>query len=68
MELLRQVPDESVSMILTDPPYGISYQNNFTNRKHRMLEGDDGIDYEKFAGQSVVFQIKRAFDLQIIFF
>ena len=52
MELLRQMPDESVSMILTDPPYGISYQNNFTNRKHRMLEGDDGIDYEKFAGQS----------------
>ena len=26
MELLRQMPDESVSMILTDPPYGISYQ------------------------------------------
>lgn len=52
MELLQQMPDESVSMILTDPPYGISYQNNFTNRKHRMLEGDDGIDYEKFAGQS----------------
>ena len=46
------MPDESVSMILTDPPYGISYQNNFTNRKHQVLEGDNGIDYEKFARQS----------------
>lgn len=52
MELLRQMPDRSVSMILTDPPYGISYQNNFTSRKHPVLEGDDGIDYERFAMES----------------
>ena len=52
MELLQRMSDESVSMILTDPPYGISYRNNFTNKKHCMLKGDKGIDYERFAKQS----------------
>ena len=49
MELLAILPDESVSMILTDPPYGISYCNNFTKRRHSILEGDGGMDYESFA-------------------
>lgn len=52
MEFLPQIPDGSVSMILTDPPYGISYQNHFTKRKHRVLKGDEGIDYGKFARES----------------
>ena len=52
MELLAQIPDGYVSMILTDPPYGISYRNNFTKRKHRVLAGDEGIDYERFARES----------------
>ena len=52
LELLEKIPDESVSLILTDPPYGISYRNNFTNRKHPVLDGDCGIDYERFARES----------------
>lgn len=46
MDLFPQIPDGYVSMILSDPPYGISYQNNFTNTKHQILDGDEGIDYE----------------------
>lgn len=30
LELMETIPDGAVSMILTDPPYGISYQNQFT--------------------------------------
>ena len=52
MELMGQMPDGSVSMILTDPPYGISYQNKFTTRKYPVLEGDRGIDYRRFAAES----------------
>ena len=52
MELFAQIPDNYVSLILTDPPYGISYQNHFTRRKHQILEGDTGIDYERFAWES----------------
>lgn len=49
MELFPLIPDGSVSLILTDPPYGISYQNCYSHKKHRKLEGDTGIDYERFA-------------------
>lgn len=49
MKLLPHIPDGAVSMILTDPPYGISYQNHYTRKRYDLLEGDHGIDYEKFA-------------------
>lgn len=52
MELMAHIPDGFVSLILTDPPYGISYQNHFTRKKHQILEGDTGIDYERFAWES----------------
>ena len=52
MELLAGLPDKCVSMILTDPPYGIRYQNNFAQRPHPLIAGDDGIDYERFARES----------------
>lgn len=52
MELLAQIPDGFVSMILSDPPYGISYQNHYTGMMHQVLKGDDGIDYRRFAHES----------------
>lgn len=52
LELLKKMPDETVSLILTDPPYGISYQNQYTCRKHRLLQGDNGIPYESFAKEA----------------
>lgn len=51
-KLMEQIPDQTVSMILTDPPYGISYQNQFATKKHALLEGDSGIPYERFANES----------------
>lgn len=52
LELMAEIPDNYVRLILTDPPYGISYQNHFTRRQHAMLAGDEGIDYERFARES----------------
>lgn len=52
MTLFQLIPDEYVSMILTDPPYGISYQNRFTKQRHPVLVGDNGIDYIRFAKES----------------
>ena len=52
MELLAQIPDNYVSLILTDPPYGISYRNHFARQPHAVLTGDTGIDYERFARES----------------
>lgn len=52
MDLFAQIPDNYVSLILTDPPYGISYQNHFASQPHAVLTGDMGIDYERFARES----------------
>jgi len=52
MELMAHIPDNFVSLILTDPPYGIAYQNHFTRQPHEILDGDHGIDYERFAWES----------------
>lgn len=40
LELLNNIPNESVDMILTDPPYNISRPNNF-----HTLKGRHGMDY-----------------------
>jgi site-specific DNA-methyltransferase (adenine-specific) len=50
-DLMKQLPDTSVQLILTDPPYGIQYQNNLTRKKLPRLAGDAGIDYLTFAQQ-----------------
>lgn len=39
MNLLPLIPDGSVSLILTDPPYGISYKNCYSHKKHPKLAG-----------------------------
>ena len=52
MDLFPQIPDGYVSMILSDPPYGISYQNHFTRTRHQVLDGDGGMDYGLLARES----------------
>lgn len=49
LRLMGELPDGAVSLILTDPPYGIRYQNQFAVEPHPVLEGDTGIDYKRFA-------------------
>lgn len=52
MVLFPFIPDEYVSLILTDPPYGICYQNQYAMKRHPVLAGDRGIDYRRFAQES----------------
>ena len=46
---MKEMDNESVNLILTDPPYGIKYQNNYSFNKHRKIKGDEGINYDEFA-------------------
>lgn len=50
-ELFKQLPDNSIDLIITDPPYGIQYVNHFTRNRHNPLQGDEGIDYDWLAGE-----------------
>jgi site-specific DNA-methyltransferase (adenine-specific) len=38
-ELLPQMP--LVDLVITDPPYGMQFQSNFRNVKHKAIHGDD---------------------------
>lgn len=51
IELLQSLLDESVQLIITDPPYGIQYQNCYTSNKKPHIVGDTGIDYKTLAEQ-----------------
>ena len=52
-ELLERLPDAAADLILTDPPYGIGYQNQFTQTPHPEIIGDGieecDFDYEHMA-------------------
>lgn len=41
LDALRSLPDECAGLVLTDPPYGVKYQNQHTSEKHEVLLGDD---------------------------
>ena len=44
-ELFQNIPDESVDMILTDPPYGMSFQSDYRKTKYEKIKGDSNLDW-----------------------
>ena len=42
--------ESKIGLVLTDPPFGIGYQNNYTSRKHQVLVNDSKhFDYTPFS-------------------
>ena len=44
-ELLKDIPDESVDMVLTDPPYGMNFQSSHRKTKYEKIKGDSNLDW-----------------------
>lgn len=42
LELMKEIPDNSVDMVLTDPPYGMDFQSNRSKegKKYQKIKGD----------------------------
>lgn len=40
-EFIKNMPDKSVDITITDPPYGMSYVSNYRRSKHKKIIGDD---------------------------
>lgn len=40
LEVAKSIPDESVDLILTDPPFGVEYQSNLKQEKFSKLQSD----------------------------
>lgn len=45
MNILKQLPDKCIDMVLTDPPYGMSYQSSRRTEKYEKMENDDSLDW-----------------------
>ena len=44
LELMKNIPDGSVDLVLTDPPYGIDFQSNFRKNKFNKIENDSAVN------------------------
>lgn len=40
LEVMKDIPDKSVDMVLTDPPYLMNYQSNYRKSKYNKIEND----------------------------
>jgi site-specific DNA-methyltransferase (adenine-specific) len=45
LEVLAGVPDDSIDMILTDPPYGMSFVSNFRGDKYDKIANDNTLEW-----------------------
>jgi site-specific DNA-methyltransferase (adenine-specific) len=45
MDLLAGIPSKSIDLVLTDPPYGMDFQSNYRQVKHKKIEGDTNLDW-----------------------
>ena len=41
LELLKELPDESVDAVITDLPYGLNYLSNMTDKHHKLVNDED---------------------------
>ena len=44
-EGIKQVPDQKIDVVVTDPPYGMAFQSNYRKTKHKRVQNDDNLDW-----------------------
>ena len=44
LELMKDIPDNSIDLILTDPPYGIDFQSNYRKSKFGKIKNDCSVN------------------------
>lgn len=49
LELMKNIPDGSVDLVLTDPPYGIAFKSNHRKEKYNEIKNDKSLEwFEKY--------------------
>jgi site-specific DNA-methyltransferase (adenine-specific) len=48
LEVMKGIPNKSIDLIITDPPYGMNFQSNHRKVKHKKIIGDDKFPLEIF--------------------
>lgn len=45
LERMKEIPDGSVDMVLTDPPYGMAFQSNYRNERYSKIKNDKDLNW-----------------------
>jgi site-specific DNA-methyltransferase (adenine-specific) len=45
LEIMRGIPDSSIDLVCTDPPYGMMYKSNMRSVSHDYIAGDAGFEW-----------------------
>ena len=45
LELMKDIPDKSIDMILTDPPYGMNFQSHRRKNIYEKIKNDENLDF-----------------------
>jgi site-specific DNA-methyltransferase (adenine-specific) len=45
LDILKLADNESVDLVITDPPYGMSFRSNYRKEKYEHIANDDGVDW-----------------------
>lgn len=45
LDILKELPDKSIDLLLTDAPYGMNFQSNHRHLKHKKIENDDNLNW-----------------------
>jgi site-specific DNA-methyltransferase (adenine-specific) len=45
MDILKELPDKCIDLLLTDVPYGINFQSNYRQIKHKKIDNDNNLDW-----------------------
>ena len=52
LELMKDIPDGSVDLVLTDPPYGMAFKSNYRKVKYNEIKNDKSLEFiEKYVGE-----------------
>ena len=45
LELMKDIPDGSVDLVLTDPPYGMAFKSNRRKEKYNEIQNDKSLEW-----------------------
>jgi len=43
LEVMKNIPDKSIDLVLTDPPYGMEFRSNHRKEKYEKIENDNNL-------------------------
>ena len=53
LDVMKDIPDKSIDLVLTDPPYGMEFKSNYRKIKYEKIQNDNNLNWlEDFLKES----------------